>query len=61
MAHDDIFYLIEKTLETKEEKKEKILKELYELVDEYNGFIELMDKKFDNVVVKMEALIEDGH
>lgn len=58
MAHEDIYYLIEKSLEL---KNDEVLKELYELVDEYNGFIKVMDKKFDTIVIKLETLIENGH
>ncbi len=63
MAHDKIYDMIKKAVEEKDgtEEREKILGEIYELVDEYNGFIKNMDKKFDKVVIKLEAFIEDGY
>lgn len=61
MTHDKICDLIERAAASNKDERENILKEIYELVDEYNGFIQMMDKKFDKVVIKMEALVEDGH
>lgn len=58
MAHDDIYYLIERTIDV---KNEEILKDVYELVDEYNQFIRNTDKRFDKIILRMESLIENGY
>ncbi len=62
MAHNDIYDLIERTgnIDEKEEK-ERMLGEIYGLVDEYNKFIKMMDKKLDKVVIKMETFTDDGY
>jgi hypothetical protein len=64
MAHSDtVVDLIGRTLKLKREKKEKqqLLEEVYVLTNEYNTFVKSMDKKFDRVLSRMEALVEDGY
>ena len=52
MAH---FNIIEEN-----ERKERLLLELYKLIDDYNKFVVQMDKKLDSVLVQMECLHEDS-
>lgn len=63
MAHNNtVVNLLERSLKLKRnEEREKLLEEFYSLIDEYNQFVIIMDKKFDKVVSKMEAMIEDEH
>jgi len=46
-------------IDEEEVKKEKLLEELYKLNDEYNNFVQYMDKKLDVVISKVESLNED--
>ncbi len=63
MANRDIYELIARTLQLKNNHKKhaEILQELYEMIDEHNCHVKNMDKKFDNIVNKLEVLLEDGH
>lgn len=45
-------------IEEDDVKTVRLLKELYELNDEYNEFVASMDKKLDRVLSKMEVLSE---
>lgn len=63
MAHTDTLELITRTLQLKRHKREQeeLLKELYSVVDDYNKFVKTMDKRLDDVVIKLEAILEDEH
>lgn len=63
MAHYDNIELIARTLQAKRHRKdsEELLKELYSVVDEYNSFVKRMDKRLDDVVIKLEAMQDDEH
>jgi len=41
--------------------QKEALNDLYILVDEYNDFIRKMDIKFDNVIIKLEGLVDNGN
>lgn len=41
---------------TEEERKTKLLQDLYKLTDEYNRFVINMDKKLDKVLSSAEGL-----
>ena len=50
--------LIARRLESKRRDRvsQEVLKELYQLVDDYNGFIKDMDERFDKLLLKVENL-----
>ena len=50
--------LIARRLESKRRTRvsEDVLKEIYELVDDYNKFIVDMDKRFDKILNKVENI-----
>ena len=41
-----------------DEKRQQLLAEIYELVDEYNSFVLEMDKRFDKVVSGLEQVAQ---
>lgn len=43
-------------IEEEDVKRDRLLEELYRLNDEYNNFVQHMDKKLDVVISKMEGL-----
>jgi hypothetical protein len=54
----DALELIARRLESKNrsKKSEEVLRELYELVDDYNAFIRDMDVRFDKILIRVENL-----
>jgi len=62
MAHEQI-QLLTRTLELKRKSKvqKKLLQEVYVIVDEYNTFVVSMDKRLDDIVLRLEKLTEDEY
>lgn len=50
--------LIARRLESKRRTRasDEVLSELYKLIDDYNGFVKDMDKRFDKILNKVENI-----